>query len=157
MGRCKWEKRPSKTCKFLVWKRDIFWTSTQSLSFWFTCMLIGLCLIEPVCFTLQIVTGRIRMMYFVWKWKFFGAHSQLFDSYIQFLIRPVKQKYSKIWGGVVWIEIKGAKIHSFVLAMKRWFLCLMGFNMIVSNQIIQKKFKKTHKNHKKRKNCKIAL
>ena len=44
-----------------------------------------------------------------------------------------------IWGGVVWIEIKGAKIYSFVLAMKRWFLYLLGFNMIVWNQIMQKK------------------
>ena len=34
---------------------------------------------------------------------------------------------------------KGAKIHLFVLAMKMWFLYLLGFNTIVRNQIIQKK------------------
>ena len=62
-----------------------------------------------------------------------------------------------IWQGVVWIEIKGAEIHSIVLAMKTWFLCLLGLNMIVWNLIIQKKSKKTHKKHKKRKNRKIAL
>ena len=48
-------------------------------------------------------------------------------------------KHWYIRGGVVWIEIKGAKIHLFVLAMKRWFLYLLGFNMIVWNQIMQKK------------------
>ena len=40
-----------------------------------------------------------------------------------------------IWQGVVWIKIKDTEIHLFVLSMKGWFLCLLGFNMIVRKQI----------------------
>ena len=68
------------------------------------------------------------------------------------------EKPDLIWQGVVWIKIKGAKIHSFVLAMKRWFLCLLGLNMIVWNPIIQKKSKKMKKHWKTQKsqNCTVV-
>ena len=37
----------------------------------------------------------------------------------------------------------GSEIHLFAWTMKRWFWCLLGFNMIIQNQIMQNIIKKT--------------
>ena len=63
-------------------------------------------------------------------------------------IRSSRNKVGYIWQGVVWIRRKAAEIHLFVLVMKRWFLCMLGFSMIEWNQIRQK-------NAKGRKNARL--
>ena len=40
-------------------------------------------------------------------------------------------------------NIGGSEIHLFAWTMKRWFWCLLGFNMIIQNQIMQNIIKKT--------------
>ena len=86
-----------------------------------------------------------------------GRFQHKFKTHMAWWAVHAGDRLEGIWQDVVWIEIKGAKIHSFVLAMKRWFLYLLGFNMIVWNQIMQKKLKNNTKKHKKRKKRKIAL